>query len=379
MPNSKSRIGERGDAARLRSFDLRARFDGRPLLLTKPGSVNWITGGLSDPIDITAPSDPVWVVETESGRALITSQIEAPRIANDFDLAALGWDVIGVPWFEVNAPIYAAIRFAGRAHKDFISDHDAFGENIVTDVVEARMVLSSAEQDDLRSLGSLVGKALGDGINNWRPGESTDFEIASVIGAELEHYGAKAVCLIVGGDNRLRSFRHPLAIGATIDEAVMAVVVARRGGLHVAATRIAVSSQSDSIIRLTKELIPVHCAVLNATLPSASWGDAVDALADGYASIGRPGSWREHFQGGPIAFEQREFELAPGQITSPYWDVAIAAGTAVAWNPSSRGGAKIEETYLVGDDTLELVTTTDGWPMSSDDDGFSHSQVKIIE
>ena len=337
-----------------------------------------MTGGLSDPIDITSSSDVVWAVDTAAGRALITSEIEAPRLAYDFDLVALGWEVIGVPWFDPEAPIDSAVKFAGGAREDFISDHPDFGLNIQGDIVETRMVLSSGEQDDLRSLGSLVGRALGAGIDSWRPGTSTDWAIASVVAGELEKCGAKAVCLIVGGDNRLRSFRHPLAMGATINDALMAVVVARRGGLHAAATRIAVASHGDPIIELTNELFPVHDAVLHASLPGGTWGNAVATLADSYRAIGRTGTWREHFQGGPIAFEQREFELAPGQTASPFWKQVIAPGMAVAWNPSAQGGAKIEETYLVGSDGLELVTATPGWPTAVTSDGAHFSQVKVI-
>ena len=47
---------------------------------------------------------------------------------------------------------------------------------------------------------------------------------------------------------------------------------------------------------------------------------------------------------------------------SPWWSVPIAAGTAIAINPSLPGGAKDEDTFLVTDDGLELITTTDDWP-----------------
>jgi antitoxin VapB len=240
------------------------------------------------------------------------------------------------------------------------------------------MTLSEPEQDDLRLLGALAAHALETGIDAWRPGESTDFEIAAAVSRELERYGAKAVCLIVGGDDRLRALRHPLAIGAVVDAAVMAVVVARRGGLHVAATRIAVTNADDPIVQLTQQLAPVHQAVLGSSVPGHTWGDAVEALAKGYENIGQPGAWREHFQGGPIAFEQREFELAPGQVDSPYWDLECGPGTAVAWNPSLRGGAKIEETYLVGNEGFEFITNSGAWA-TSNEGAVQHSQVKVVQ
>ena len=379
MPNRRSRIHERQVAARVNASRLRARFNDRPLLLTTPGAVNWITGGLSDPIDITASSDPVWVLDSTAGRVLITSEIEAPRLVHDFDVSANGWEVLTVPWYEEDAPLNAATDFCDVPIADFISDHGTIGRNVTNQVIRARMTLSDPEQDDLRDLGSLVGFALGAGIDAWTPGTTTDFDIAAEVSAELERRGAKAVCLIVGGDDRVRTLRHPLAIGEVVNDAVMAVVVARRGGLHVAATRIAVRREDDPIVTAVEELNTVHRAVVESSARHETWGESVAALAAGYESIGRTGSWREHFQGGPIAFEQREFELAPGQSTSPFWYVACEPGTAVAWNPSATGGAKIEETYLIGDDGVDLITTSPQWPMSTAGDGPVRAQVRVLE
>lgn len=376
-PNRQIRIGERTDAARAGVAATRAQFDERPLVLTTPGSVNWITGGLSDPVDLTATSDPAWAVDSSRGRALITSEIEAPRLRDDFDLDALGWSVLTVPWFDADAPLRAAVAFCGVGPDALLSDRDGIGTNVTASIVRTRMVLSAAEKAELRSLGSVVAHALDAGVDSWQPGVTTDFEVAAVVSRELERYGARAVCLIVGGDDRLRRVRHPLSIGAVVHDALMAVVVARRGGLHVAATRTAVTSESDPIVELTARLEPVHQAVLRSSLPGHSWGDAVEALAKGYENIGQPGAWREHFQGGPIAFEQREFELAPPQTDSPYWDLECRADTAVAWNPSVRGGAKIEETYLVGSDGFELITRSDAWATSTEG-GTQHSQVKVV-
>ena len=122
------------------------------------------------------------------------------------------------------------------------------------------MVLSEPEQAELRSLGALAARALEAGIDGWQPGETSDFEIASVISRELERCGAKAVCLIVGGDDRLRSVRHPLSIGAVLHSAVMAVVVARRGGLHVNSPKNSNRSTGPSYAR--------HCPVTVGATPS---------------------------------------------------------------------------------------------------------------
>lgn len=348
------------------------------MLLTTPGSVNWRTGGLSDPIDLGASSDPLWVLDTATGTALITSEIEAPRFEHDFHVRENGWDLLTVPWYDAGASLALACHYADLSVEDLLSDTDTIGESVRDEIVAARLVLSEGERDELRELGVLVGAALGAGIDAWRPGVSTDFDTAAVVSSALEAAGAKAVCLIVGGDERLRRLRHPLAIGQVLDDAIMAVVVAKRSGLHAAATRICVRRADDEIITLMKTVAVVNDAVLEASRPGGTWGDSVDALASAYASVGQPLAWREHFQGGPIGFEQREFELAPGQEASPYWDLPRAANTAVAWNPSLSGGAKLEETYLVGEE-LELLTSTPSWPMLVGPTGLHRSGVKVLQ
>ena len=66
-----------------------------------------------------------------------------------------------------------------------------------------------------------------------------------------------------------------------------------------------------------------------------------------------------------MGYRQREFEIAPGQVDSPWWFRPVAVGDAVAYNPSLAGGGKIEDTFLVTDDGPELLTTTNDWPTTA--------------
>jgi Xaa-Pro dipeptidase len=377
LPNREPRAHRRAGAAKRAAQQIREEFEDRALLLTTPASVNWRTGGISDPIDVTASSDPVWVIDCAAGSALITNEIEAPRLEHDFRVASLGWDVLSVPWFDDESRVTRACEYANVGPTALLSDSPSIGHNVKDELTRARLVLSDAEQEDLRDLGIVAGIALGAGMDAWRPGITTDFEVASAISAALESEGARAVCLITGGDDRLRSFRHPLAVGDVVNDALMAVVVAKRAGMHVAATRLCTRNADDEIVTLMKSLGSINDAILETSLPGGTWGDTMIALALAYDDAGYHDAWREHFQGGPIGFEQREFELAPTQNNSPFWSVERRAGTAVAWNPSLRGGAKIEETYLIGEG-FELLTATPSWPLAEGPHGSLRSAVKVL-
>ena len=85
---------------------------------------------------------------------------------------------------------------------------------------------------------SMRPRALEIALREWTPGER-DFDVQARVAGKLERVGAFGACLIVGGDERVERFRHPLAAGRPMHRLVMAVVVAERHGLHAAATRFA--------------------------------------------------------------------------------------------------------------------------------------------
>jgi Xaa-Pro dipeptidase len=340
------------------------------LVLTGPAAVAWACGGVAPPVDRSAAVDLVWAVFTPDGAALITTCVEADRIGDEYGPVAHGFaELVTVPWQDPGAFVTAAEGVAGAAAGRLASDgHPAFGLDASDDLIALRLALSAPEREELADLGLAAAGALQSALSAWRPGER-DLDIQARCAAQLEAAGADAPVLIVGGDDRVRRYRHPMAVGAPVRDLVMAVVVARRAGLHVAATRFAATAPLDpGFAGLRRRVLAIEDAVLSACRPDATYGDALAALDAGYASAGAPGEWAYHYQGGPIGFAQREFELAPDQVSSRWYREPIAAGHAIAWNPSLPGGGKTEDTYLVADGgQLELVTSAPGWPVDPDD------------
>ncbi len=342
------------------------------LVLTRPGPVSWLTGGLPPPVDRSAATDLVWAVICGASTALITTEVEADRIAAEYRPGEHGFaQLVAVPWYDPDAFARAAADIAGAPAGVLASDgHPAFGPDSSDDLTALRLALSGAEQDDLRALAADAATALEDALTAWSPGER-DLDIQARVAAALEARGADAPVLIVGGDDRVRRYRHPMAAGAPVRHLAMAVVVARRGGLHAAATRFASAVPLSADLRaLWDRVRRIEAGTLAAARPGHSYGDVLGALDRGYAAEGAPGGWAGHYQGGPIGYAQREFEIAPGQGGSRWPAVRIEPGHAVAWNPSLPGGAKAEDTYLVHAGGLERVTTGPGWPTGDGGDGI---------
>ncbi len=351
------------------------------LVLTSPAAVAWACGGVTPPVDRTAGVDLVWAVFTAGGAWLITTNVEAERITAEYDPAAHGFDeLVQVPWYSPGDFVSAAVDLAGADPAGLASDgHPGFGLDVSDDLISLRLALSPAEIDDLADLGADAARALQDALVAWRPGER-DLDIQARCAAGLEAAGADAPVLIVGGDDRLARFRHPMALGAPVKDLVMAVAVARQGGLHVALTRFAASGAlSEDYKDLRRRVLAVEDAVLRACITGATYGQALEALAAGYTAQNAPNGWTGHYQGGPIGYAQREFEIAPGQAGSRWYGEPIAAGHAIAWNPSLPGGAKSEDTYLVAaDGQLSRITGAPGWPEEAHD-GRRPARPAILE
>ena len=345
------------------------------LVVTGPGAVAWVTGGIAPPVDRAASVDLVWAIITAAGSWLVTTNVEAARIRAEYDPARHGFaGVAEVPWHTPEAFACAAADLAGVPTGQLASDgHQAFGIDASDHLIALRLALSASEVDDLTDLGRDAAHAVQSALAQWQPGER-DLDIQARCAALIESAGADAPVMIVGGDDRLRAYRHPMAVGAPVRELAMVVVVARRAGLHVALTRFAAAGRVDpAYAALRGKVLAIEDAVLDACVPGASYGQALDALSAGYAASGAVDGWKGHYQGGPVGYAQREFEIAPGQAESRWYAQPIAPAHAIAWNPSLPGGAKAEDTYLVtggpdpGTGPLSRLTDAPGWPQETTD------------
>jgi antitoxin VapB len=330
------------------------------VVLTRPGAVSWASGAINRPVDRTAAEDTVWLAIGEEAVTVITTSVEYDRVLAELlpDDAGL----LAVPWWDPSAMVAAAEQALGAPGARIGADgHPGFGVDLDHALRTLRLALSPAEQVELRALAADAAAAVENALRRWRPGV-LDTEVAADIVAQVEAGGGDAPVVLVGADQRVRRYRHPVALGAETHGLVMAVLVARRHGLHVALTRYAAAEPTPELEADLAVVRQIHRAALEAARPGATYGDLYGRLDDAYRAAGHTNAWEQHYQGGPIGYGQREFEIAPCQSDSPWWSVPIEVGTAIAINPSLPGGAKDEDTFLVTEYGLELITTTGEWP-----------------
>jgi Xaa-Pro aminopeptidase len=346
--------------ARVRGLLERRSLDA--VVLSGADAVAWVTGGITSPIERGVSVSPLWLVVRGDSVVAVTTNVERPRIDAEAGLAGLEIPLQEAPWYEPLSLERAALELAGAPRERV----GGLGADVDDDFIEMRLALLPPERERIAALALDATAALEEALRAWTPGER-DFDVQARVSEHLERVGAFGACLIVGGDDRVERFRHPLAAGVAMTRLVMAVVVAERAGLHAAATRFACADGLSAGVSVARDAaLSVEAATLDACVPEATYGDVVRTLARAYAEVGHEGAWEEHYQGGPVGYRQREFEIVPRQTDSRWFSLALAEGHALAWNPSVAGGGKAEDTYLVEPHGLRRLTDTGAWPLRDD-------------
>ena len=312
-------------------------------VLSSRANVAWATAGGQHHVVLSSDTGVASLLVTATDAILVAPSIEVARLESE-EIAGLGIKVVAVPWWKSGGMGAAIADLAeGRPRLDD-------GE-LEADLRPERSVLAAADVDRLVELGRAAEDAVTDALAAIEPGTTEDELAACLVGRLV---GTRAPVVLVAADERIERFRHPLPTGKPIRGRVMLVLVAEAWGLHVAFTRIREFVQpAPRIADRLSAVVDVQRAMTRATTVGATMGDVFAAACEAYAAAGWPDEWRDHHQGGTIAYHGREVVATPGDRT------VIEPGMAFAWNPSIAG-AKAEDTFvLLPDGGRRFVTGSD--------------------
>jgi Xaa-Pro dipeptidase len=327
-------------------------------LFTRQFHVSWITAGMEDVIIRGADGSFVWALVTPEGAYLLGSNIEATRLTAEEGPAELGFEVVGVPWYEGHfRSALDGICDAGK----LVNDGEGPGIDDSDALQGLRLSLTAGESARMRALGVEACQALEDGMRRLTAGMAGR-DLGAEVAFRLESRGILPFVLLVGGDHRRASFRHPTVSADPLERDALVVIVAVRGGLNVALTRTASVAAPDAALAERHAIAAeAEARAIEATRPGATYGEALQAQLDTYEAYGYHDEWRNHTQGGPIGYGAREFGVAPLAAPDVYTTRTVEVGHAVAWNPTVQG-AKSEDTFLVGENGSELISNSASWP-----------------
>jgi Xaa-Pro aminopeptidase len=335
---------------RLRALMAERRVDA--LLLQRVSSFAWATCGAACYVNTAVANGEASLLIAPSGRHLLTNSIEAPRLDGEEHLAEQGWQFHVAPWYEAQDTLgwlASGLRLGADGPVPGAVD-------LSHDMARLRANLMPEEGERFRKLGQLCAEAIDDAVRAVRPGQ-TEYEISALLAREADRRGAQAIVNLIATDERVFAIRHPLPTGKEMARYAMLVLCGRRWGLVCSVTRLVHFGRlPDELRRKGEAVAAVDATFFDSTRPGRTLGQIFERAAAAYAEGGFPDEWQWHHQGGPAGYEPREY------IATPHSQDLVLSGQAYAWNPSIAG-TKSEDTVLVTDSGVEVLTAIDGWPM----------------
>jgi len=321
------------------------------LWLRRVENVAWITGGIDTAVNTASALAPASVVLTQDSQRILTTGIEAPRLALETDLEAFNFEIVASPWESGITPTPPAAQSLGV---DFPFPNAV---DLTPDLTSLRFRLLPAEQDRFRSLAVACADAMQHTIHRVRPGHS-EHELAAALTYEARGRDITPLVTLVAVDDRISQFRHPLPTGAVLSRCAMLVLGGRRAGLCCSVTRLVHFGPLPADLRRRMDACAeVNAAMIAASKPGATLGDVFRVAQQTDARVGFPDEWQLHHQGGIAGYTPREVLAGPDNPT------VLEPGMICAWNPSITG-TKCEDSILVGP-SPEIVTAMYGWPTRS--------------
>jgi antitoxin VapB len=328
------------------------------VLLAGHHNIAWLTSGRANRIDASRETGSARLLVAAGGRRVVLANaIEMPRLLDE-ELAGLDYEPVEYPWTEDQDPSRAV-----RAARGVLGDGVALGADwplpettgVEGALARARGLLTDGDIARYRALGREAGLMLGNVCRALTPGDE-ERDIARAIMDGALGLRARPIVTLVGSDERLRRYRHPVPTAAAWKSVVMVALCAERDGLVVSLSRIVSAGGPPDLEARTRATASVFGRLLDATRPGATASTLYGVAAAAYATAGFPGEELKHHQGGAIGYRAREW------VAHPDSREAVQARQAFAWNPTIAG-TKVEDTALVIDDRVEMLTTTPEWPL----------------
>lgn len=314
------------------------------------GNLAWLLCGADLAVSLT-DAPVAEVVVTAQRVTVLASNIEQGRLEAE-ELPA-GAELVYFPWFEPDSKERLLQALIGEG--TVLSDTPGRGW-ASRDFWPLRVPLLPDEVTRYRKLCGAAAAVFSEVLPTLAPG-LTEHEVAGRIAEGLRARGMQPVVLLVGSDERLQYCRHPLPQAKKLETRVMVVACARWQGLYANLTRlVCFGTETDDMKRAYDAVLEVERGMLEHTRHGVLVDPFFDDIINGYAEQGHAGAWQEHHQGGPTGYFTRDF------IAKPTGEKMLVDGSAYAWNPSLKG-VKVEDTVLLLDDKLEVLTEDSSWPL----------------
>jgi len=338
------------------------------ILLQRNENIAWATGGQVEArVAIPAESAITSLLLTRTGgKYYLTSNNEAARLADE-EFSNLGYEPVITPWHQDTLSAVHRLVEDGKIGSD-----QTLPGFVPVDIAPLRVPLTSAEVERFRWLAQHTAAATTETLLELEPGMTED-QMSASVAQRLIGAGILPTVLLMAVDDRIRKYKHAVSRGAVLEQYGMLNLCARKWGLAVSITRfIHFGPAPKQLIDGFSACAEVNANLLHASRCSATSADLFAVAERAYREAGFSGEEQLHHQGGPAGYLEREWVASPNGVQK------LSKTKALTWNPSIRG-AKVEDTALLQNGAIEVLTQTPSLPqINTTIDGITYPAADVL-
>lgn len=323
------------------------------LLLERHENIAWATAGQVEArIANGAETAPAaLLIARDNGQYYIAPNNEGPRLASE-EFAGLKYEAALYPWQQNRVEEIVRELTQGGA---VASDSPRSGMQHVN-LASLRAPLLAGEVARLQQLGAKTAEITALVLEELRPG-ITELEMAALTSAALLEEGIFPSVLLMATDERIYKYKHAVPRNGRLEKYGMLNLCARKWGLVVSITRFMhFGALPTDLAESFQAAARIHSELLHATRKGATGADIYRIAEHAYREAGVPEELDLHHQGGACGYREREWVISPDSAE------VVSDPQAFAYNPSLRG-AKAEDTVVLRDGAMDLVTATPQLPV----------------
>jgi antitoxin VapB len=277
---------------------------------------------------------------------LLCPNDDADRVRQE-EVRGLGIEIVPLLWLGPDALVERARALLPGTTR-WKCDVAGMGFETDSTVDLLRRTLQDDEIERLRRLGQDAAAALEEVATECYRG-ILERDAAARLAAECVRRQIVPRVILSGADERLETYTRPLPKAGAAEHVLMLSLVGMRGGLHVALSRIVCLARPEE--RFVERF---HATLETAArlVHHARRGETLGAVVR--AAMPQPALHLASL-GGLAGYALPEVEARP----SSNWK--LEASQVVVWSIAAPG-TRCEDTYLLGESHLELITATEGWP-----------------
>ena len=313
------------------------------VILTRRDQFAWVTSGGDGSVIECSETSFGYLVITPAAQYLVAHRMDGQRLLEE-QIPQQGYELVTFRWFDGDLLEHCR-KLAGGGNIGCDAPVDGM-KYIQSELVDLHYPMTAFEVDRYRWLGKATSEMMNHMADFTQPGQ-TELEIAAEMRLEHIRCGMDVDVMIVGSDERVFKYRHPMPTSKKLERYIMIHSSARKWGLHANVTRfIHFGTVPEQIRRIYHAAATIEGRILLRLTPGLPFSQILEWQKEWYREFGFADEWHNHFQGGPtgyvIADPARCLTSKVVQVNQPYeWFITITGTKAGELTMLTEKGAEV--------------------------------------